>query len=69
MSKLASGSWWTSLGLGRRSNDTPTDFGDMGTAFGLDASIEAERDIGERPWRDSEPSAAAGGDRSRKKPG
>ena len=38
MSKLSSRSWWLSLGLGKQTDDGD-DFGDMGTAFGLDASM------------------------------
>ena len=39
MSKLSGRSWWSSLGLGKRVADDGDDFGDMGTAFGLDASM------------------------------
>ena len=41
MSKLTSRSWWSSLGLGKRAADDGDDFGDMGTAFGLDASFDS----------------------------
>ncbi|MEY4560970.1 MAG: hypothetical protein RLZZ618_247 [Pseudomonadota bacterium] len=34
--------WWTSLGRRRETPPVDTDFADMGTAFGLDASIEAD---------------------------
>ena len=39
MSKRWSRSWWSSLGLGKPAADDSDDFGDMGTAFGLDASM------------------------------
>ena len=39
MNKQTSRSWWSSLGLGKRAVDDGDDFGDMGTAFGLDASM------------------------------
>jgi hypothetical protein len=39
MSKLLGRSWWESLGLGKPPIDDGDDFGDMGTAFGLDASM------------------------------
>ena len=38
MSKRSSLPWWSSLGLGKQADDGD-DFGDMGTAFGLDASM------------------------------
>lgn len=37
MSKMSA--WWTSLGFGRGERRPDTDYGDMGTAFGLDASF------------------------------
>jgi hypothetical protein len=40
MSKRFSTSWWSSLGFGKRSDVVENDFADMGTAFGLDASME-----------------------------
>jgi hypothetical protein len=39
MSKSTSGSWWTSLGFGKSTPAPDTDYADMGTAFGLDASF------------------------------
>ena len=42
MSKWSGGSWWSSLGLGKRVADHGDDFGDMGTAFGLDASMAGD---------------------------
>lgn len=44
MNKPKSGTWWSALGFGRRQADVQTDFGDMGTAFGLDASLQALAD-------------------------
>jgi hypothetical protein len=44
MSKWSGRSWWSSLGLGKRAADDGDDFGDMGTAFGLDASMAGELD-------------------------
>lgn len=31
--------WWSSLGFGKRETAPDTDYADMGTAFGLDASM------------------------------
>ena len=39
MSKSTSGSWWSSLGFGKAAPAPDTDYADMGTAFGLDASL------------------------------
>ncbi len=44
MSKWSGRSWWSSLGLGKRAADDADDFGDMGTAFGLDASMAGDLD-------------------------
>ena len=46
MSKWSGRSWWSSLGLGKRAADDGDDFGDMGTAFGLDASMAGDTDFG-----------------------
>ncbi len=41
-SKSSSGSWWSALGFGKAAASAPdTDYADMGTAFGLDASLGA----------------------------
>lgn len=32
-------SWWQAIGFGRRDTSAEADFADMGTAFGLDASM------------------------------
>lgn len=42
MSKPGGRSWWSSMGFAHKAS-TPThpDFADMGTAFGLDASMES----------------------------
>jgi hypothetical protein len=37
MSKVSA--WWLSLGFGKGERRPDTDYGDMGTAFGLDASF------------------------------
>ena len=39
MSKSPSVPWWSSLGFGKAEPAKDTDYGDMGTAFGLDASM------------------------------
>ncbi len=39
MKKLDKRTWWSSLGLPPDPLAGRTDFGDMGTAFGLDASL------------------------------
>ncbi len=39
MNKSTSGSWWSSLGFGKAAPAPDTDYADMGTAFGLDASF------------------------------
>ena len=45
MAKRTGGSWWSSLRLGRRAADDGDDFGDMGTAFGLEASLCSGDDL------------------------
>jgi hypothetical protein len=40
MSKSPSVPWWSSLGFGKPAPTKDTDYGDMGTAFGLDASMD-----------------------------
>jgi len=40
MSKATSIPWWSSLGFGKRAPAPDTDYADMGTAFGLDASLD-----------------------------
>jgi hypothetical protein len=37
-------SWWASIGLGKGVADDGDDFGDMGTAFGLDATLAGPDD-------------------------
>lgn len=56
-SKSSSGSWWSALGFGKAAPAPDTDYADMGTAFGLDASM------GTLPM--PEPRADARGDRNR----
>jgi hypothetical protein len=41
MAKRFSSSWWSTLSFGKRSEIVENDFADMGTAFGLDASMES----------------------------
>jgi len=38
MSRMAA--WWSSLGFGRAIAPVDDDYADMGTAFGLDASLD-----------------------------
>lgn len=42
MNKRSGSSWWSSIGFGVRAEThaPDTDFADMGTAFGLDASMD-----------------------------
>jgi len=40
MQKASSGSWW-SFGFGKPAEAPQTDYADMGTAFGLDASMDS----------------------------
>lgn len=39
MSKPSSIPWWSSFGFGKRAPAADSDYADMGTAFGLDASM------------------------------
>ncbi len=41
MSKPSSSPWWSSFGFGKREPAPDTDYADMGTAFGLDASMSS----------------------------
>lgn len=36
--------WWSSLGFGKAEQPAETDYADMGTAFGLDASFSRHDD-------------------------
>ena len=40
MNKSSTVPWWSSLGLGKAAPAKDTDYGDMGTAFGLDATMD-----------------------------
>ena len=51
MNKSTSGSWWSSLGFGKSAPAPDTDYADMGTAFGLDASMDT------RPANEPRPDA------------
>jgi hypothetical protein len=42
MNKVRNLPWWAALGLDEPVHTPETDYADMGTAFGLDASIRAE---------------------------
>lgn len=62
MSKSPSVPWWSSLGFGKAAPAKDTDYGDMGTAFGLDASMStlplpeagsAAQQDGSRPPKDA----------------
>ena len=64
MSKSTSGSWWSSLGFGKAAPAPDTDYADMGTAFGLDASLDTlpmpEPGSDARNDKSRPPSAGAG---------
>lgn len=48
--------WWSAMRF-RKTEPTPdTDYADMGTAFGLDASIDPVQDSDEKPPGDAGPS-------------
>jgi hypothetical protein len=51
MNKVAKSPWWASIGFGRPQAEQDTDYADMGTAFGLDASLSPEVDY--LPGRES----------------
>ncbi len=62
-SKSSSGSWWSALGFGKAAPAPDSDYADMGTAFGLDASLDTlpmpeSADAGKEKGR--LPSAGAG---------
>ena len=48
MSKSSSVPWWSSLGFGKAEPTKDTDYGDMGTAFGMEQWLD-ERDQGAMP--------------------
>jgi hypothetical protein len=54
MNKVAKSPWWASIGFSRPQAEQDTDYADMGTAFGLDASLS--QDAGYTP--EGEPSEA-----------
>ncbi|WP_341887518.1 hypothetical protein [Variovorax sp. YR752] len=69
-SKSSSAPWWSALGFGSKAAPAPdTDYADMGTAFGLDASMGAHPAPEERSAPAKEkgrpPSAGAGPFRKR----
>ena len=54
MDKVPNQAWWSTMGLHKPEPARDTDFADMGTAFGLDASMVAlpEADRGDNTPRD-----------------
>jgi hypothetical protein len=56
MRKVPNVPWWSSIALGPQAPAPETDYADMGTAFGLDASLALPDDEaggdGERPVAD-----------------
>jgi hypothetical protein len=48
--------WWSSMRFASFKPVPDTDYADMGTAFGLDASLQSERDSEPRPAGDAGPS-------------
>ena len=42
MNKVAKTPWWASIGFGRHDAKPDSDYADMGTAFGLDASLSPD---------------------------
>jgi len=59
MDKVPNISWWQSIGFSKPDTGADTDYADMGTAFGLDASM-APPDWDER---DASADSAPGADR------
>jgi hypothetical protein len=63
-SKSSSVPWWSALGFGKAAPVPDTDYADMGTAFGLDASMGAQPAAEQRGVPSKEngrpPSAGAG---------
>jgi len=47
--------WWSSMGLSRPEPAPDTDYADMGTAFGLDASIGPADEVEAKPEGDAGP--------------
>lgn len=67
MNKPTTRPWWASLGFGPTPPEPDTDYADMGTAFGLDASmpsLPAESD-GSEPGSATGPSPHSQGGRPR----
>jgi hypothetical protein len=42
MGKVQKTPWWAAIGFGRSEAPQDTDYADMGTAFGLDASLSQD---------------------------
>jgi hypothetical protein len=49
MDKLPNIPWWASMGFHRPAPAPDTDYADMGTAFGLDASMGSSKDTDALP--------------------
>jgi len=59
MNKLTGLPWWSSMGFGKPGAPLPDDdYADMGTAFGLDASMEPPRDARAEADGQGEPAPA-----------
>ena len=48
--------WWSSMGFRRAEHAPDTDYADMGTAFGLDASFGPVEEVDAKPPGDEGPS-------------
>jgi len=48
--------WWASMGFRKPDAPVDTDYADMGTAFGLDASMVAGQELEPPPGGDAGPS-------------
>ncbi len=60
------GAWWASLGIGGTPDTAETDYADLGTAFGLDASMAPPPDDDGRAVADT-PAAPAHSDATRRR--
>lgn len=48
--------WWSSMRFGKPEKAADTDYADMGTAFGLDASLPDQGELPPQPAGDAGPS-------------
>ena len=66
MDKRGESHWWSGWRFGRPARPSGPDFADLGTAFGLDAALDADAvprsDQRLRPWTDLEARPTAVGD-------